>query len=245
MSRPRSLCARKSTWAASRGHLPSRVRAGMPFPVKQLRLSGASRLFVAPATPAPARDGFLWNLWMAFLSMMLCPTSAMTINAACLGGLLLSFGPFNSLDFPARSMASAALVLTTRETSSMVPLTTSRCGPFQTYSDMVRSILSERLLDSDRSHLLDGWRQGGLRPRLEAFLSNDVDHILASVPLLLRGFPSSLPPTSNTVQWDLAAIWDAQLEEHGVTRARTIDGIEKMSWLYSFGDGLCPRSPFR
>ncbi|KAJ8123764.1 hypothetical protein O1611_g9517 [Lasiodiplodia mahajangana] len=197
---------------------------------------------------------------------------------------------------------------------------------------MVRSILHEQLLESDRNSVLDGWRLNELRPRLEAFISNDVDRIMASVQhvekkfvhgdfskraifyylhhnppvnsptttapnnilfdptsrritaiidfdwarigciadecllsfdgryaqlpspkeidpdrialrtALLHGFPSPLPPSSKTVEWDMAALWDAQLEEHGVIRACTIEGIEKMSWLYSFRDTMIPNT---
>ena len=79
--------------------------------------------------------------------------------------------------------------------------------------------------------------------RLPGPKETDADRINLRAALL-HGFPSSLPSVSRTVQWDLAKIWDEQLEQHNVSRARTIGEIEKISWLYSFREALCPSTLF-
>jgi hypothetical protein len=46
----------------------------------------------------------------------------------------------------------------------------------------------------------------------------------------LHGFPSTLPEnTENGVKWDVAKVWEDELERLNVQRPRTIKGIEKVA----------------
>ncbi|KAI0106185.1 hypothetical protein GGR51DRAFT_559988 [Nemania sp. FL0031] len=188
-------------------------------------------------------------------------------------------------------------------------LTTSHCGPFQTYPEMVQSILHERLLESDRYPVLDGWRIREIRPRLEELIYNRVDDIMhefldekktfihgdfnlnnilfdttrgciaavinfdlarigcivdecllsfhpryARLPApneknperirlrdaLLDGFPIDLPPASEEVEWNIAALWEAELGGHGALTAKC--PLNGLSWLYSIGDNIVPKT---
>ena len=58
------------------------------------------------------------------------------------------------------------------------PLTTSQCGPFDTYLAMMKAVFREKLLHSDSNSNVDGWRIDGLRSRIEAYITHDLEHMI-------------------------------------------------------------------
>lgn len=60
-------------------------------------------------------------------------------------------------------------------------LTLFSCGPFTTYSKLVKGILREQLAATDKSPILHGWISKDTRAKLERFITEDVDRMLQSI----------------------------------------------------------------
>jgi hypothetical protein len=61
------------------------------------------------------------------------------------------------------------------------PLTVFSCGPFTTYSMLVKGVLCEQLAATDKSSILRGWTAKDTRVKLERFITEDVDRMLQSI----------------------------------------------------------------
>ncbi|KAK2758251.1 hypothetical protein FQN54_004096 [Arachnomyces sp. PD_36] len=60
------------------------------------------------------------------------------------------------------------------------PLTVFSCGPFTTYSELVKGILREQLAAADKIPVLEGWRAKDIWARLDKFITEDVERMLQS-----------------------------------------------------------------
>lgn len=49
------------------------------------------------------------------------------------------------------------------------PLTTLSAGPFRTYTELYQAMLQQQVTSSDKSPILQGWQEDGIRARLEKF----------------------------------------------------------------------------
>jgi hypothetical protein len=59
-------------------------------------------------------------------------------------------------------------------------------GPWDTSSSLWTAKLKAQLSDSDKSPLLRGWKDDGIRERLESFLTNGVSQVLGSEDIIER-----------------------------------------------------------
>jgi hypothetical protein len=60
-------------------------------------------------------------------------------------------------------------------------LTLFSCGPFTTYSKLVKGVLREQLDATDMSPVLHDWVANDTRAKLERFIAEDVDRMLQSI----------------------------------------------------------------
>lgn len=58
------------------------------------------------------------------------------------------------------------------------PLTVFHGGPFETYQEMITTILKEQLAAADKNPIIRGWQKNGIRPRLDRFISEKVGRIM-------------------------------------------------------------------
>jgi len=61
------------------------------------------------------------------------------------------------------------------------PLTVFSCGPFPTYSMLVKSLLYEQLAATEKSPIIRGWTAKDTRAKLERFITENVDRMLQSI----------------------------------------------------------------
>ena len=57
---------------------------------------------------------------------------------------------------------------------------------------------------------------------------------------MLEGFPASLPPPTEAVDWTAAKAWDDALRERGVERPSTIPNIAKLADLFWLSSQILP-----
>jgi hypothetical protein len=53
--------------------------------------------------------------------------------------------------------------------------------PFEKYSDYWRAVLKQELDLSDKSEIIGGWKEDGIREKIELFLDERIDQVLAAV----------------------------------------------------------------
>ncbi|KAK0122261.1 hypothetical protein ONS95_010511 [Cadophora gregata] len=61
------------------------------------------------------------------------------------------------------------------------PLTVFPCGPFTTYSMLVKGVLYEQLAAADKSPIIRGWTTKDTRAKLERFITKNVDRMLQGI----------------------------------------------------------------
>ncbi|KAK9386022.1 aminoglycoside phosphotransferase [Lipomyces mesembrius] len=112
-------------------------------------------------------------------------------------------------------------------------------GPFPTYALLCKAMCMWQLDASDRSSHLGGWKENGMRERLDQFFSNGLDQVLTTVsedrPTLIHGDFSLPNLLFDTSTYRLTAVLDFDF---------THIGAPISEWLFSFWDidGLLPGS---
>ena len=68
----------------------------------------------------------------------------------------------------------------------------------------------------------------------------DEDEVLELQKSMLNGFPVSLPPNSDVVEWMAAKTWDDHLRNRSMKRPGTIQKIEGLAELFWLSSALLP-----
>lgn len=113
------------------------------------------------------------------------PNLSLEERVSVLGQIADVFGALQRTQIPEGATAFGALTfLDGKIVSGQMPLL--KGGPWGTYSALWVAKLQAQLEDSENSALLEGWRAGGIRDRLDRFLADGVDKLLEEVDVKQR-----------------------------------------------------------
>lgn len=136
----------------------------------------------------PSEEGFGWIMTEFKTGSdldALFPTLSLEERVSVIEQIADVFGAIQRAEIPGSAADFGALTFVDRKiVSGQMPLL--KGGPWATYSALWVAKLQAQLEDSENSPLIEGWRTGNIRDRLDRFLANGVDNILRQVDVTQR-----------------------------------------------------------
>ncbi|KAH8893473.1 hypothetical protein GQ53DRAFT_822154 [Thozetella sp. PMI_491] len=190
---------------------------------------------------APAEDGFGWTLAELKPGADLdgeFPSLTLDEKRDAVSQIAAILGALQQVELPPSADKFGALTFdddTQEMVSGQMPLV--KGGPWPSYAEVWVGKIKTQLADADRSPVLKGWKEGGVRERVEKFLAEGgVDKALVGVDVGLRGLVHG-DFTTNNILFDSATKRISGLLDFDFSSV-SHPGDEFLTGLWDIGGGL-------